>query len=200
MLSSQPMAGQQNPFSLSIDDYLAFERTAENRHEYIDGEIYLMAGASREHNLMVANLLRILGNGLFDKPCHLYPSDMKVYIESVQKFTYPDVIITCAQEDFFDHKKDVLLNPLCIIEVLSSSTEAYDRGKKFFYYQQLVSFREYLLVAQDSYHIEHFCRQTDGSWHYRSYYHFDDVIELDNIGCKLTVEDIYHKLSFESTD
>lgn len=119
---------------LTPDEYLAIERQAKLKSEYFDGEMYAMAGASREHNIIVANLIRLLGNQLVEKPCTVYPSDMRVKVTEMGKYTYPDVVVACEEELFEDDHNDILLNPILIIEVLSDNTEAYDRGKKFKHY------------------------------------------------------------------
>jgi Uma2 family endonuclease len=133
---------------MSPDEYLAFEREAECKHEYWHGEVFAMAGASREHNLLVSNLVHLLVGALQDRPCEVYPSDMRVSAASAKVFTYPDVSVVCSGPNFADDAQDTLLNPVVIIEVLSDSTEAYDRGKKFEYYRTIPSLQHYLLVAQ----------------------------------------------------
>jgi Uma2 family endonuclease len=116
---------------LTAEQYLSQERQSETKSEYFDGEIFAMAGASREHNQISANLIRVLGNELLEKPCSVYSSDIKVRIEKARKYTYPDLVVACQTECFEDEHRDVLLNPVVIVEILSDSTEAYDRGRKF---------------------------------------------------------------------
>lgn len=139
---------------LTPAEYLALERQAEVRSEYFQGEAFAMAGGSQRHNLIVANLLRLLGNQLVSRDCNVYPSDMRVKIEALGKYTYPDVAVACGENRFEDEHRDVLLNPVVLFEVLSQSTEAYDRGKKFEHDQALDSLREYLLVSQDACRVE----------------------------------------------
>ena len=121
---------------LSPQEYLAIERKSETRNEYYNGEMFAMAGASREHNLISVNLLRDIGNQLEDRPCEAYPSDMRVSIEATGLYTYPDVSVVCGEPRFEDREVDTLLNPTVIIEILSPTTEAYDRGFKFRQYRQ----------------------------------------------------------------
>ncbi len=139
------------------EDYLAFEREAETRHEYIDGEVFAMAGGSREHSLLAANFIRLLGNALVERPCDVFTSDMR--IKAGAHYTYPDLSVACGLHDLEDDKRDTLLNPLLIAEVLSDSTEAYDRGDKFAGYQRIDSLRHYVLVSQKEARVEHFAHQ-----------------------------------------
>ena len=129
------MSSAATKIRFTAQEYLALERKSETRNEYYNGEIFAMAGASREHNLIVGNLLRDIGNQLEDRPCESYPSDMRVSIEATGLYTYPDVAVVCGEPRFQDREVDTLLNPTVIIEVLSPSTEAYDRGVKFRHYR-----------------------------------------------------------------
>lgn len=178
---------------LAPEAYLAFEREAEGKHEYWHGELFAMAGASRRHNLLVANILRLLGNALLDRPCEVYPSDMRVASASRQVFTYPDVTVVCGEPTFVDDGHDTLLDPLVIVEVLSDSTEAYDRGKKFEHYRGIASVRHYVLVAQDQPLVELYTRQSDGTWTL-SDHRVDGLVTLSAVGCELRVAEIYRKV------
>ena len=179
---------------LSPDEYLAQERAAEFRSEYFDGETFLMAGASRRHNLLVANLLRLLGNRLLDRDCHVYPSDMRIKIEKYSKYTYPDIAVTCGEEIFEDDHEDVLLNPQVIIEVLSESTEAYDRGRKFEHYQAIGSLHEYVLVSQSTLRVERFVRQSERIWTYFEYRAPDESVRFEAVDCEIMLSELYAKL------
>jgi Uma2 family endonuclease len=179
---------------LSPEEYLAIERKSEIKHEYFAGEMFAMVGASKRHNLITANIIRILGNQLLDRPCNVYPSDMRVKVSATGKYTYPDVVVACAEEQFDDVEHDTLLNPVIVIEVLSESTEAYDRGRKFEQYQAIESLTEYLLVAQAPYRIEQYVRQSNREWRYSEYHNAEDVIKLNAVGCELTVKDVYAKV------
>lgn len=179
---------------LSPTEYLELERRAEDRSEYFAGEIFAMAGASQRHNLLVANLVRLLGNQLVTKDCNVYPSDLRVKIEAFEKYTYPDVSVACGENLFEDEHRDVLLNPSVIFEVLSESTEAYDRGRKFEHYQALPSLVDYVLVTQDAFRIEQFTRQGVHRWTYRDHHIAEDVIRLESIGCELVLAEVYLKV------
>jgi Uma2 family endonuclease len=179
---------------LTPEEYLAIERKSETKNEYFAGEVFAMVGASKRHNLIAANLIRVLGNQLVDRPCNVYPSDMRVKVSATGKYTYSDVVVACEEEEFDDAEKDTLLNPVVIIEILSESTEAYDRGKKFEHYQQTGSLTEYLLVAQEPYRIEQYVRQSNREWRYSEYHHAEDIVRISVISCELTMKEVYAKV------
>jgi Uma2 family endonuclease len=180
---------------LTPEEYLALERKSETKSEYYAGEVFAMVGASKRHNLIAANIIRVLGNQLLDRPCNVYPSDMRVKVSATGKYTYPDVVVACEEEKFDDEEKDTLLNPVVIIEVLSESTEAYDRGKKFEQYQHIESLTEYLLITQDRYRVEQYVRQSNREWRYSEYHSADDVVNVSVIGCQLPLKDVYAKVA-----
>ncbi|HEY0320270.1 MAG TPA: Uma2 family endonuclease [Pyrinomonadaceae bacterium] len=179
---------------LTEDEYLAVERQAEFRSEYLAGEVFAMVGASRRHNRIVTNLVSALDNQLRARPCNVYSNDMRVKVQSTGLFTYPDVVVTWGEEKFADGAHDTLLNPLVIIEVLSDSTEAYDRGKKFENYQSIESLKEYLLVSQNSQRIEQYIRQMGKSWMYSEAHESGETITLQSIECELKLEEVYLKV------
>jgi Uma2 family endonuclease len=179
---------------MSPEEYLAVERKSELKHEYFAGEIFAMVGASKRHNLITSNIIRILGNQLLDRPCNVYPSDMRVKVSATGKYTYPDVVVACEEEIFDDAENDTLLNPVIIVEVLSESTEAYDRGKKFEHYQSIESLTEYLLVAQDPYRIEQYVRQSNREWRYSEYHNAEDIVKINVIDSELALKDVYAKV------
>lgn len=187
------MLSQPNT-KLTPAEYLANERVAEFKSEYLAGETFAMAGASRAHNRIATNLVRILDNQLIDGPCNVYASDMKVSVAQVDKYTYPDIVIACEKEAFEDEHTDVLLNPIVIMEILSESTEAYDRGKKFLHYQMIESLSEYLLISQDVRRVEKFVRQEDGTWIYSEAHELGDVITIDSAKCEMPMVEIYRKV------
>lgn len=184
----------------TADDYLAFERASDEKHEFIDGQVYLMAGASENHNLITANVIIALGSQLRGRPCKLYPSDMRVRITRSDDYHYPDISVVCGEAQIEDDEQDTLLNPALIVEVLSPSTEQFDRGKKFENYRLLPSLEEYVLIAQDRAHIEHYVRQDGGTWLYSEIKGLDSTseIRLPSIGCGLSMADVYDKVAFES--
>jgi Uma2 family endonuclease len=177
-------------------DYLALERQAETKSEYFNGGIYAMSGASRNHNRITFNLARRIGNQLDGKPCEGYVNDMRVKVSPTGLYTYPDVVVVCGEPRFEDDQLDTLLNPKVIIEVLSESTEKYDRGDKFAHYQTLDSLTDYLLVAQNQPYIEHFQRQADGLWLYAATQGLEAEIDIATIGCVLPLAEVYERVTF----
>src|SRR5215210_3868181 len=169
-------------YHLSPEEYLSIERRAEFKSEYVDGVAYAMAGGSERHNLITANVIIALGVQLRDRPCRVYPSDLKVRLPNSKRFFYPDVSVVCGETQFADEERDVILNPILIVEVLSDSTEAFDRGRKFSSYQQIESLREYLLVSQSEFVVEHFLRQEDG-WFYTKASGLDAALALPALNC-----------------
>ncbi len=176
-------------------EYLALERKSETRNEYYNGEIFAMAGASREHNLISVNLLRDIGNQLEDRPCEAYPSDMRVSIEATGLYTYPDVSVVCGEPRFQDREVDTLLNPTVIIEVISPTTEAYDRGDKFRHYRSIGSLREFVLISQDRMMVERYTRQ-ENDWVLSDMTDPDQVLKLESIGCQIPLNRIYARITF----
>jgi Uma2 family endonuclease len=181
---------------LTPEEYLEIERRAERKSEYFQGEMFAMAGASRPHVLIVANLVRELGNWLDAWPCEIYSNDMRLRVTPNGLYTYPDVMVACGEPQFADDQSDTLLNPILIVEVLSESTEAYDRGQKFEQYRTLPSLHEYLLVAQDAPRIESFTPQPDGHWLRVEISGRDASIQLVSIGCVLPLNRIYNKVAW----
>lgn len=180
---------------ISPEAYLLLERKAEVRSEYLNGEIFAMVGASREHNLIATNITREVSQQLKGKPCELYSTDMRVRVPATGLYTYPDVVVVCGEPVFEDEHVDTLLNPTLIMEVLSESTESYDRGKKFGHYQTINSLVEYLLIAQDEYRIEQFVKQPDGHWLYSDARSPEGSLELASIQCVLTLKEVYDKVA-----
>ena len=182
--------------SLTPQEYLARERQAETKSEYLQGEVFALAGASERHNLIVVNLVVSLGSQLKRQPCKVYANDMRVKAGPDGLYTYPDVVVVCGKAEFEDEHQDTLLNPTVIIEVLSSSTEAYDRGQKFAYYRTLDSLTDYLLVSQHEPLIEHYVRQPGGDWLLSDYRGLDAVVSILSIGCQLLLAEVYDKVEW----
>ncbi|MBV5309202.1 Uma2 family endonuclease [Chromatium okenii] len=180
--------------TLTAQEYLDWERQQEMRHEFINGEIYAMTGASRSHNLICSNLVAALHSQLRGKSCEVYVNDMRVKVSITGMYTYPDVVIACDKPAFEDQQIDTLLNPLLIIEVLSHSAEGYDRGAKFLHYRNLPSLQDYLLVSQHEIRIEHYTRQADHCWLLTEYQQSDERIEFDALGCSVLVQDVYERV------
>jgi Uma2 family endonuclease len=181
-------------YYLSPEEYLSLERRAEFKSEYVDGMAYAMAGGSERHNLITGNLVTELNIQLRTTKCKVYPSDMKVRLPNSKKFFYPDVSVVCGEAEFADEERDVILNPVLVAEVLSESTEAFDRGKKFSSYQQIDSLREYLLVSQGEFVVEHYLRQEDG-WFYTKASGLDAVLGLPALDCRVALSDLYSKVT-----
>jgi Uma2 family endonuclease len=177
-------------------EYLAAERSSPLKHEYCDGEMFAMAGATEAHNLIVANVVGELRSALRQRPCKVYPSDMRVKIPATGLYTYPHASGVCHRPEFEDDEADTLLNPQVIFEVLSDSTEDYDRGTKFKNYRSIPSLRDYVLVSQAEVLVEHFVRQPDGSWLLREH-RAGAQVELASIGCTVAVDELYLKVFHE---
>jgi Uma2 family endonuclease len=178
-------------------EYLALERQAECKSQYFDGEIFAMAGATRRHNLIAMNVGRELSVQVRGRPCEAYPSEMRVKVSPTGLYTYPDVVVVCGEPRFEDNHEDTLLNPTLIVEVLSPSTEDYDRGRKFAHYRQIDSLAEYLLVAQERRHVERYRRQESGEWLLWETDRPDDTVALSSIGCELALVEVYDKVTFD---
>ena len=176
------------------EEYLALERQAPYKSEYYAGEIFALAGASRWHNLIVTNVLREVSLQLKGRPCAAYPSDLRVKVDPAGLYTYPDVTVVCGEARFEDAQQDTLLNPTLIVEVLSDSTEAYDRGGKFAHYRKLESVQEYVLIAQTTPHIEHYVRQPDHRWLLAEADKLTDTLHLPSIDCHLALSEVYDKV------
>lgn len=179
------------------EEYLALEAQSEDRHEYYKGEIFAMAGASPAHSIICFNLAGSFFNQLSKRDCTPHGSDMAVFIQAKRHYVYPDMTVLYGDPIYTEQQR--LLNPMVIIEVLSPSTEAYDRGRKFEHYRTIPSFREYLLISQDEVRVQYYQRHEIG-WFFREYTALTDVVELVSIQCQLKLEDIYLKLTFASPD
>jgi Uma2 family endonuclease len=179
-------------YHLTPEEYLAIERKAERKSEYIDGVMYLMSGATLRHNLIVGNIVGELRSHLKTVDCRVCPSDLKVRLSDSSRFFYPDVSVVCGEPLFAGGEKDVVLNPVLVVEALSDGTAAFDRGKKFQSYQQIESLIEYVLVAQDEMVVESFARRP-GSWLYTKTQGADASVRLDSVKCEVPLREIYHK-------
>src|ERR1700726_351741 len=178
------------------EEYLALERAAERKSEYRDGEIAGMTGGTRRHSLITLNIGSELNRQLKGRPCEAHINDLRVLIAARRLYTYPDVIVVCGEPVLADRYRDTLTNPTVLIEVLSPSTEAYDRGTKFEHYRTLDSLREYLLVSQSRPQVDHFMRDDDGPWLLSAATDLAATIVLPSIQCRLAMAEIYHKVKF----
>lgn len=181
----------------SPEEYLAFERGTDARHEYLDGHVYAMAGESIEHSRICVNVAGELRARLKGCPCEVLSPNMKVVTSPTGLFSYPDVVVICGEPQFYDERRDILTNPTVVFEVLSPSTEAYDRGEKFLRYRtQVEALREYVLVSQHRPLVEHYVRQPDGSWSYSSADDLSEAIDLPSIDSRLPFSEIYDRIIF----
>lgn len=181
---------------LSPEEYLAVERRAAFKSEYYDGEIFAMAGGSRAHNLIAMNVGGELRQRLKTSGCEVFGADMRVKVPAGTLYTYPDVAVVCPPVQLEDEHGDTLLNPVVIFEVLSDSTESYDRGREFEHYRKLDALREYVLVSQDEPHVDHFTRAGDGSWVLRDAAGLDALLRLESLDCELPLREVYAKVEF----
>ena len=177
----------------TVEEYLDFERASPTKHEYLAGDIYAMVGASEPHVLIVSNLIFLLRLRFRGRPCKVYANDLRLKVSQTGLYTYPDVIAICGEVKLSDSHHDMIENPQVVIEVLSPSTEEYDRGEKLDHYKQIESLTDALLVAQDVRRVEHHARQPDGSWR-RSEVAGSGVISLPSIGCDLPLAEIYDQI------
>lgn len=182
---------------LTVKDYLEFERNSEIKHEFFNGEIFAMSGAKRNHNKIVGNLSGLVWQHLKGKDCEFYPTDMRVFVPSTGLYTYPDLVVVCGEPQFQDDVFDTLLNPILLIEVLSDSTESYDRGKKFQHYRSIETLQEYVLVSQNEARIEKYVRHGDGFWLLSEAVGIDSEIEFASIGCRVALSEVYDKINFD---
>ena len=176
---------------VSSEEYLRFERDSETRHEFLDGIVYAMAGETPDHSRICFNLITITGSQIRDKPCEGFSPNMKVRAGLGGLYAYPDLMIVCGEAIFHDEHGDVLLNPTVIFEVLSPSTEKYDRGEKFLRYQQIESLQDYVMVSQDNSRVEHHHRQPDGTWNATEVNGLDAVLVLSSIDCRISLDEVY---------
>lgn len=190
----------QPNIAYSFDDYLAAERaTGGQRHEYLDGEVFAMTGASWEHNVITANLTSELHTRLKSRPCTVLSNDLRVRIETANAGTYSDVAVFCEEPVFYDSRRDTVMNPTLLIEVLSPSSEGYDRGGKFACYRTLTSLQQYVLVAQDRIAVDILTREGSSRWVITAYDRLDQDVPFDAIGCTVPMAEIYAKVDLSRT-
>jgi len=182
----------------TISDYLNRERDSLEKHEYRDGEILAMSGGSARHSLISANVIRELGNRLKGKPCRVYDSNLRIRIPRSVLYTYPDASVVCdaPQVDPDDPLKETVINPTVVVEILSPSTEAYDRGEKFGRYRQLDSLKQYVLVSQSMPRIELFLRHGDGAWLFTAFSGVEATADLASLRITLALSEVYAGVDF----
>jgi Uma2 family endonuclease len=183
---------------ISIEEYLEFEAQSELKHEYCDGRMWAMAGGTGAHNTICFNIGASLGAQLRGSSCRGFTADQRVRIPDTKLYSYPDATVVCGEAKFEDSAETTLLNPTVLVEVLSLSTESRDRGLKWARYQKLDSLRDYLLVEQNSAHIDHYARQADGSWRMLPLDGLDAEVQLSGAPATLPLSEVYEHISFEN--
>ncbi|CAN5621702.1 MAG: Uma2 family endonuclease [Pyrinomonadaceae bacterium] len=191
------MAAFQPKMVYTLDEYFELEKGTNEKFEFWDGNVWSMAGASYAHNIIVRNLNTEVDLQLREKGCHSFPTDMRIKVPEYPPYRYPDLTALCGDPEIEKIGGiDMLLNPQVIIEVLSDSTEAFDRGDKFSYYKSIGSFSEYILVAQHRLHVTQFVKHGDGFWMNLEFNDLQDTVELKSVPCRLPLSDIFRGVSF----
>lgn len=179
---------------MTMTEYIEWESQADYRSEYVDGELFAMAGGSYRHSAICANLHRSIGNRLLEKECTVFDSNLKLAVPSYRAFLYPDLMVVCGAIECFEDHEDIIQNPILIVEVLSPSTELFDRGKKFAYYRSLPSLQEYVLVSQEAVSVEVFTKRVDGNWFFSALQEKDASVALHSLACEIPVSEIYRNI------
>lgn len=182
------------------EEFLALEEGAKYRSEYYKGEIFAMAGASKNHNRIIGNLYLKLSASLDNSNCEVFITEIKIWIKEKDLFTYPDLVLVCGKSEFYPERNDTITNPIVIIEVLSDSTKNYDRVEKFEFYRAIPAFREYILVDQYRIHVEHFYLVDKGKWIYTDYSDMNDLLKFHNIEFQISMKDIYNRVEFKQEE
>lgn len=175
----------------TAEEYLAFEREAEDRHEYYKGEIFMMSGASYKHNVIEDNVRGTLHSFLKGRKCRSFGSNLRVHIPKNTLFTYPDILIVCGEPQFAYDQFDTLINPSVLIEILSSSTGNYDRGAKFDLYREIETLKEYILIDSTSIHVVHYTKNDDATWTLWESKNVEDSFSISTIGLQLHLREVY---------
>ena len=178
---------------LTPEEYLTWERKQPFKNEYHNGQIIAMSGASRAHNRITVDITTQLNNQLMEGECEVFAGEMRVRTSPEVSYFYPDVIVVCGEPRFEDDTFDTLLNPIVVVEVLSPSTAAFDRGEKFEHYKQLVSLQEYILISQNTVRVEHYCRQ-ETQWIHNTFQRLEDILSLASIECEVPLRAIYRRV------
>ncbi len=182
----------------SLSDYFALEATDDQRHEYYRGEVFAMSGGSANHNRISVNTAAMLTSALVGKPCEVFVADLRLLVKRRQLYTYPDVMVVCGKVDYAHDRTDLITNPTVIVEVLSPSTEAYDRGKKFnFFYRTIETLREYILIDQDRVLVEHLRRSDERTWLLTVLEDLAEVLVLESIGVSITLVEMYRRVDWQ---
>ncbi len=179
---------------ISTEEYFEREETSRHKSEYYCGEVFDMAGGTPNHNRITVNVASLLGSQLKGGPCEVFVSDLRVQVEKGIHYTYPDVMVVCGELKLAAGRSDTIVNPMMIVEVLSESTRDYDRGSKFTAYRTIKTLTDYLLIDQDSVHVEYFSKENEGIWRLREYFSMNDVVEVHSIQASLPAREIYERV------
>ncbi len=183
----------------TLEEYFDLERSSEEKYEFFDGRVFAMGGVSPEHSQIESNLNVILRLGLRDRGCRVFTSNLRIKVPALPPYRYPDLSVVCDRPEYEEvGGLMMLVNPVVLIEVLSPTTEAFDRGDKFTYYKSIPSFREYLLVAQHRPHVTHFSKSVDGTWTYEEFNDLADAFTLESVGCDIPLVEVYRDIGFPS--
>ncbi|QTA86234.1 Uma2 family endonuclease [Desulfonema magnum] len=188
------MAQAEEKELISPEEYFAVEEAAQYKSEYYHGEIFAMTGASFNHNLIAMNLATRLHSALRDSSCFVFASDMKIQADEARHYVYPDVSVVCGDIEFLGNRDDIITNPVVIIEVLSESTQSYDRGDKFKAYRKIRSLRDYILVDQYACHVEYFFKNKAGRWELDEFETLEDSFNIRSVDVDLPLETIYYRV------
>jgi len=188
-MSSQPK------LRYSVEEYLALDCEADYKSEYVASEIFAMGGASPKHVLITGNTAGELRNRLRDTNCQVYSADLRIQAEKGDAYHYPDIAVVCGKPEYMEGRKDTVSNPLIIVEVLSPATRSYDRGDKFASYRRIATLREYILIAQEACHVEHFVR-TEGGWEFTEIEDCQGNLIVPTLGIAIPLTEIYAKVEF----
>ncbi|MCX5883599.1 MAG: Uma2 family endonuclease [Deltaproteobacteria bacterium] len=179
---------------ISIEEYFAREDTAELRSEYYCGDVFAMAGGTPNHSRITVNLASLLNSQFRGGPCEAFSNDLRVQVARDIHYTYPDVVVVCGEMILAEGRSDTITNPVVIMEVLSESTKDYDRGTKFTAYRSIEALTDYILIDQDTVHIEYFSKESDGTWRLREFFNTEEVIEIKSIEARLPAKAIYERV------
>jgi Uma2 family endonuclease len=192
-------ASQQEPIRMTEAEYLAFEQDSDIKHEFVNGDVFAMTGASWRHNVICSNVNIALGGQLANKDCTVVASDMRLKVASRVSYRYPDLMVVCGDPAFVDDRTDTISSPTVVIEVLSASTALVDHNEKLHEYIRLTSLHEYILISQDAAQVERFLRQEADEWLYKQITGIESRLDLRSIGCTLALSDVYNKVTFNET-
>ena len=182
----------------TVEEYLEFEIHSDERHEYIDGEVVCVTGGTPNHNKIAGNFYAALNVGLRRQPYDVFVTDQRLWIPKKRIYTYPDVMVMAHPINYQDGRRDTLVNPLLIAEVLSDSTQNYDRGEKFLAYRSIPTLQEYILIDQYSIHVEQFCKIDRNRWTLTEFENADEMLEMRSIALQFAIADLYDKVEFEA--